>query len=63
MPDSYRVVLADDHPAFRSGIRALLEKSGRLVVVAEASDGVEALSTVRLLKPDVLLLDMDMPKM
>ena len=63
MSDSYRVVLADDNPAFRSGIRALLEKSGRLVVVAEASDGIEALSTVRLLKPDVLLLDMDMPKM
>ncbi|MEL6614194.1 MAG: response regulator transcription factor [Bacteroidota bacterium] len=58
------VVLADDHPAFRSGIRSLLEKSGsHISVVGEASDGVEAIAAVRRLDPDVLLLDMEMPRM
>lgn len=63
MPPPYRVVLADDHPAFRAGIRTLLESHGDITVVAEAPDGIRALEAVRKHQPDVLLLDMEMPRM
>jgi DNA-binding NarL/FixJ family response regulator len=56
-----RVVLADDHPVIRAGIKTLLEKAAGITVVGEASNGAEAIHLVRELKPDVLLLDMEMP--
>jgi len=58
-----RVVLADDHPIVRAGIRDLLAAADEIEVVAEAADGRKALEYVRSLKPDVLLLDMEMPEM
>lgn len=61
--DPIRVVLADDHPLFRAGVRTLLERASGIEVVAEASDGAEALERVREHNPDVLLLDMEMPEM
>jgi DNA-binding NarL/FixJ family response regulator len=57
------VVIADDHPKMRRGIRTILEKSGRIQVLAEAGDGREALALVHRLEPDILILDVEMPEM
>jgi len=59
--NTIRVVLADDHPIVRSGIRDLLEKAPDIEVVGEANDGTQAFRMVQELVPDVLLLDMEMP--
>ena len=56
-----RVLLADDHPAMRAGIRAILEKASDIQVVGEAGDGEEARRLVEELHPQVLLLDLCMP--
>jgi two-component system nitrate/nitrite response regulator NarL len=57
-----RIVIADDHPIFRDGLRRLLEAEPDLKVMGEASDGAEAVTLARQLKPDILLLDLAMPK-
>ena len=56
-----RVVLVDDHPIVRSGIRHLLEKTSDIVVVGETGEGSEAIRLIDELSPDVVLLDMEMP--
>lgn len=56
-----RVLLADDHPIVRAGIRNLLERAPGIQVVGEASGGEEAILMANELLPDVLLLDMEMP--
>lgn len=58
-----RVVLADDQMLVRQGVRGLLDLVPEIDVVGEASDGEEALEKVSELKPDVLLLDIRMPRM
>ncbi len=62
MPESIRVVLADDHAVVRKGIREFLEESGDIHVVAEAADGEAALTAIRAARPDVAVLDIQMPK-
>ncbi len=60
--EKIRVLIADDHHVVRGGLRALLETEEDIVVVGEASDGVEAVHKMRSLAPDVLLLDLVMPR-
>jgi DNA-binding NarL/FixJ family response regulator len=55
-----RVLIVDDHPSFRASARAVLEADG-FDVVGEADDGSSALAAARLLRPDVVLLDVQLP--
>lgn len=58
-----RVVVADDHPIVRSGIVALLADAGDIEVVGEAADGEEAVTLALSLRPDLVLMDLRMPKL
>ncbi len=58
-----RVLLADDHAVLRAGLRMLIEAQSDMIVVGEAGDGLEALAQVEKLAPDVLLLDLSMPRL
>ena len=55
------VLIADDHPIFRTGLRQVIETDPAVRVVAEAGDGNEALATIQSVGPDVAVLDIDMP--
>lgn len=59
--DDIRIVLVDDQPLLRMGFRLILEGEDGLEVVGEASDGAEAVEQVRILEPDVVLMDVRMP--
>jgi DNA-binding NarL/FixJ family response regulator len=62
MAERIRVVIADDHPVVRRGLRGILEESDALEVVGEAADGEAALELIERLVPHVAVLDVDMPK-
>jgi DNA-binding NarL/FixJ family response regulator len=57
-----RILIADDHPIFREGLRRLLESDGSFEVVGEGQDGGEAVQLAQKLQPDILLLDVSMPR-
>jgi len=58
-----RILIADDHSVVRKGIRMLLEDEADIQIVGEAADGDEAIDMIAAIKPDVLLLDITMPRM
>jgi len=60
--EKINVILADDHAVVRSGIRQFLESTGEIQVVAEAEDGERAMALVQKYNPDVVVLDIQMPK-
>ena len=63
MTDSIRVLVVDDHAVVREGLRALVDVEPGMEWVGEAADGVEAVQRARSLRPDVILMDLVMPRM
>jgi len=61
--DKIRIIIADDHKVVREGTRELLQKENDLEVVGEAGDGEEAVDLVKKLKPDVVIMDIAMPRL
>ncbi|MFO8101366.1 MAG: response regulator transcription factor [Dehalococcoidia bacterium] len=61
--DATRILIADDHPVFRDGIRKLLEEQDGLQVIGQADDGEEAVRLARELVPDIVIMDIVMPKL
>lgn len=61
MTDGIRILLVDDHPVVRAGLRAMLDQQPDLEVIAEAADGHDAVAQARRLQPEVVLMDIQMP--
>jgi DNA-binding NarL/FixJ family response regulator len=63
MKDKTRIVIVDDHPIFRRGLKETIESDRSFVVAGEAPDGESALSQIKSLRPDVAIVDLHLPKM
>lgn len=59
----YQIILADDHLMFRNGIKRIIEDSKNLLVIGEAGDGLQLLELLKKTKPDMVILDISMPKL
>lgn len=59
----YRIILADDHAILRQGIRRIIEEESNLSVISEVGDGLELLSVMKRLSPDMVIVDISMPKL
>lgn len=62
MPDEIKIILADDHPIVRQGLRQVIEREPDLRIVAECGDGAAALAAIEKQQPDIAILDVDMPR-
>jgi DNA-binding NarL/FixJ family response regulator len=63
MPDDIRILIADDHPVLRMGLKQVIEADPRLRVVGDVGDGEAAVEQIAAQRPDVAVLDVDMPKL
>ena len=63
MKKRLRLLVVDDHPVVRNGIKMFLSKQDKFEIVGEAGDGLEAMHKVMELMPDIVLLDLEMPRM
>src|SRR5258707_4665440 len=63
MSDQITIIIADDHPIVRQGLRQVIESDPLLKIVAEAGDGRTALAEIRANQPNVVILDIDMPEL
>ncbi|HEX8737381.1 MAG TPA: response regulator transcription factor [Pyrinomonadaceae bacterium] len=62
-PETAKILIADDHPVFRRGLRMVIESEPNLQIVAEADDGAAALAAIEAYQPDLVVLDFNMPEM
>ena len=63
MPKIIKIVLAEDHTILREGLKALLSSDPQFEIIGEAADGREAVRCVEKLEPDLILMDLSMPRM
>ncbi|MEP7146004.1 MAG: response regulator transcription factor [bacterium] len=62
MKNKIKIIIADDHPIFRSGLRQIIEDEQDIEIIGEAGDGLQALDLILEKNPDIAILDVDMPK-